>query len=63
MKRRTFLQGSAALPAVSVADRLSADAAGSDGRTIGSASPNVQIRPELAGMNVVVFITDHVEHR
>lgn len=58
MKRRNFLQASAALPAVAVVDRLPVGAAGSAGRPLNSVAPHLQTRPELDGMNVVVFITD-----
>jgi choline-sulfatase len=58
MKRREFLQASAALPAVAVADRLPAAAASPSGQSVSAASPNLQMRPELSGMNVVIFITD-----
>src|SRR6478735_349903 len=58
MKRRNFLQASAALPALAVADRLPVGAAGNAGRPVESVASQVQARPELDGMNVVVFITD-----
>ncbi len=58
MKRRTLLQASAALPAVAVADRLSVGATGTAGGASASVARHLQTRPELDGMNVVVFITD-----
>ena len=58
MKRRDFLQASAALPAVVVADRLSVSAAGASVQEQDQISQAAQSRADLAGMNVVVFITD-----
>lgn len=58
MKRRDFLQASAALPAAVVADRLTAVAAGTADPGNDSFSSSAQSHPELEGMNVVVFITD-----
>ncbi len=58
MKRRDFLQASAALPAVVVADRLSVSAAGTADQNPEQISRAAQSQADLAGMNVVVFITD-----
>jgi choline-sulfatase len=58
MKRRNFLQASAVLPAVAVVDRLPVGAAGTAGGPKDLVASHIQTRPELDGMNVVVFITD-----
>jgi arylsulfatase A-like enzyme len=58
MKRREFLQAGAALPAAAMVDRLPVGAAGAPSHSVSSAASLAQARPELAGMNVVVFITD-----
>lgn len=57
MKRRSFLQAGAALPAVAMVDRLPVLAASGERDTDSTDSP-IQSRPDLTGMNVLVFITD-----